>query len=247
MFQQNNLYYLPIPNFTEPSIDEGSNSSDSNCQFLFNSEFYTEMPKHALPQLIHNGDEMYQGPYPNTSHPQIHPIPISEGSASSLPVSITPYALPTTGSAPPSPSVAFDLESSQYIQSNSSSFQEPIMSPFSAGPYQQFSYEDAMSQGTPTSGKDPKYCERRRKNNEASKKSRAKKKEKAKEMESRAHVLEQENRHLRQKYSELEQEVAVYKKLTETITSCDSPPSCLAHQQQIRNEPARANNAMPLQ
>ena len=121
------------------------------------------------------------------------------------------------------------------------------MSPYSAGPYQQFSYEDAMSQDASSrGGKDPKYCERRRKNNEASKKSRAKKKEKAKEMESRAQILEQENQHLRQKYSELEQEVAVYKKLTETITSCDSQecstPSCLALQ---RSEPVRANNAMP--
>ena len=217
-----NLYYIPNPNFPEPNIDDGSNSSDSNCQFLLQSEFYSEMSKHAMPQVMHGADEMYQGTYPNTSHPQIHPIPMNEGSTSSLPVSITPYSIPTTTSAPPSPSVAFDLESSQYIQSNSSSYHEPIMSPFSAG-YQQFSYDDPMNPGTPTRGdKDPKYCERRRKNNEASKKSRAKKKEKAKEMESRAQVLEQENRHLRQKYSELEQEVAVYKKLTETITTCDS-------------------------
>ena len=120
MFHHNtNLYYLPTsitpPSYTEQNIDDGSNSSDSNCQFLFQSEFYTEMPKHTIPQVIHGGDEMYQGTYPNTSHPQIHPIPISEGSTSSLPISITPYSLPNTTSAPPSPSVAYDLESSQFI------------------------------------------------------------------------------------------------------------------------------------
>ena len=214
---------------------------DANYHILFPSEFYADMSKHGMPQVAHT-DELYQGAYPNPPHPQMLTVPISEGSTASL----TPYSLPSTGSAPPSPSLPYDLEvgSQQY---SSSGYPDSLMSPYSTGQYQPF-FDDVLRLTPTRGGKDPKYCERRRKNNEASKKSRAKKKEKAKEMENRAQVLEQENRHLRQKYSELEQEVAVYKQLTDKITTCESQecsnPSFQALQQQ-RGEQARGNNQFP--
>ncbi|KAI6650945.1 hypothetical protein LOD99_5785 [Oopsacas minuta] len=238
---QTNFYYGAGGNHQVPGSEDSINYDTSS------NEFYAEMPKHNLPHVIHS-DEMYQGAFPPTSHSQILPIPISEGSTSSLPVSLTPFTL-SNGSAPTSPSVGYEHEQSHFIQtSTSGGFPDPMMSPYPADAYQQFSYDGAMQGANNRVGKDLKYCERRRKNNEASKKSRAKKKEKAREMESRAHVLEQENRHLRQKYSELEQEVAVYKQLTEKITNCESQecntPAYLALQQ-LRGDQARTNTQFP--
>ena len=197
-----NLNYYPED--TEYLQDFSMDNADFHA--IFPTEFYADMTKHGLSQVVH-GDDLYPGAYPNPPHQQLLTIPINEGS---------------TPSIPPSPSMSYDPHSA---------FHES-MSPYSNGQYQPF-FDEHMPLSPTRGTKDPKYCERRRKNNEASKKSRAKKKEKAKEMESRAHVLEQENRHLRQKYSELEQEVAVYKQLTDKITTCDS------------QEQVRGNNQFP--
>lgn len=185
----------------------------NNYNYSHSKEFY-ELPKHS--------EELYQQTPNGYPTPQGLHLPINEHSTTSLPLPLTPYSIPTTGSAPTSPSVGYEVGAQQYMPtSTSSDYQDQLISPYSQYP-NSFQYPDSM-QLTPTrmSMKDPKYCERRRKNNEASKKSRAKKKEKAKEMESRAHVLEEENRQLRVRKNELEQDLAGYKQLIEKIQAAD--------------------------
>ena len=236
----NSMNYYPDEPMCETDYMEDLPIDERDFHVLFPTEFYADMNKNGMQQVVHT-DELYTGRYPTPPHQQMLTVPINDGSTPSLP----PYSLSSTGSAPPSPSVSYDLDiGSQY---QNSAFNDPLMSPYSNGQYPPF-FDDVMHLASGRGGKDPKYCERRRKNNEASKKSRAKKKEKAKEMESRAQVLEQENRHLRQKYSELEQEVAVYKQLTDKITTCDSQEcntSTFHALQQLRGEQVRANNQFP--
>lgn len=136
----------------------------------------------------------------------------------------SPFSLSTGGSTPSSPNQhAYEMDKvhnqHSYVQQTPSNYsQECMISPYTIGNSQNhFTFDPSDSsimnstQLSSQNTNDPKYFERRKKNNEASKKSRAKKKEHAKEMENKARALEDENRELKIKQEQLQREIAGYK------------------------------------
>ncbi|CAB05032.1 Transcription factor ces-2 [Caenorhabditis elegans] len=147
----------------------------------------------------------------------------SGGKKLDTPLGILPFdSLPTTNLLTPTKKIKLEDElcaspvSSRSSTVSSSHFSSPQRSP-----------SRKMSVPIPEEKKDSAYFERRRKNNDAAKRSRDARRQKEEQIASKAHALERENMQLRGKVSSLEQEAAQLRFLLfSKISPANSEVSC---------------------